>query len=101
MKTAAKSLRDREARRRAYMREFRKDVTYYESHKRELLKQYRNKYIVIANQQVFDVDTDRVALLDRAFRAFGNDPFFYTEVLEKPRVYRVPTFAVSRKPAGA
>ncbi|MBI5471191.1 MAG: hypothetical protein HY961_02465 [Ignavibacteriae bacterium] len=91
----------REARRRAYMREFRKNIAYYEAHKQQLLKKYRNKFIAVAGEQVIDADTNRIALLGRVFHAIGNDPVFITEVLRHPRVYRVPSLALFNKPKNA
>lgn len=73
--------------RAAYMREWRKNISYYENHKRELLKKYRNKWIAITNQEVLDVDKDRLALYDRVLKTVGDKPLFVTEVREKPRIY--------------
>ncbi len=87
----------RDARRRTYMREFNKNIAFYELHKSELLKKYRNKFIVIAKQNVVDADKDRVALIDRSYESMADEPWFFTEVLVKPRVYRVPSIDMFRK----
>jgi hypothetical protein len=90
----------REARRHAYMRAFKKNISFYDTHKRELLKKYRNKHIAILNKQVIDVDEDQRALFRRLLESVGDgEPFFVTEVLEKPRTVRLPSVKIIAKEA--
>ncbi|MBI5473144.1 MAG: hypothetical protein HY961_12445 [Ignavibacteriae bacterium] len=81
----------------ANMRKNDKNQAYYQAHKREFLKKYRNKYVAISNEQLIDVDADRIKLLDRVFERVGNEPFFYAQVTEKPRVVLVPSHSILRK----
>jgi hypothetical protein len=99
MRTTAKSRRDREARHRAYMREFKKNMAYYEAHKRELLKKYRNKHIAVLNSQVIDVDKNQKALIGRLLNTVADEPFFIAEVTEKPRVVRLPSIRIIAREA--
>lgn len=81
----------------ANMRKNERNREYYYAHKREILRRYRNKYIAISNEKIVDADADRIKLLDRVFDKLGDQPFFYTQVTDQPRVVRIPSHAVVRK----
>ncbi len=81
---------------RADQRQAEKNRAYYYAHKAELLRKYKNKYIAINDGQVVEVDKDRSQLLDRMFKKFGDQPFFFTQVTEQPRIVRIPSYALRK-----
>ena len=52
------------AEKQAELRRFRRDVTYYEAHREELLKQYPEQWVAFFNEQVVGADPDYERLLD-------------------------------------
>ena len=92
MKTAAR--RTRSERLKTRFPDFEKNRAYFYAHKPQLIKQYRNKYIAIWNQQVVDADKDRLALLRRVRAAVGYKPVFVILATEHQRILRVPTYAL-------
>lgn len=56
----------------------------YERRHRELLPQYRGRYIAMLNGQVIDDDTDRLALRRRVRKQHGQTPVFFTLVEDDP-----------------
>jgi predicted YcjX-like family ATPase len=69
---------------------------YYDAHREELLKKFRNKYIAISDRQVVAFDKDRNNLLDRVMEDYGDVPVFFTQVSLKPRVVHIPSYALVR-----
>ncbi len=47
---------------------------YFDAHKREFLRKYRNKYVAIWHGKVVDADYDRVVLTERVYSAHGYNP---------------------------
>ena len=63
--------------------------------KPELLKKYGGQWVGIVNEQVAEVGPDYASIAMRMDR-FGNAPMCISQVLEKPRVYKIPTRKVIR-----
>ncbi len=57
----------------------------------ELLKSYRGKFVAIYQGQVVDSDARMGELIWRVEQKLGDKPFYVDEVLETPRVYRIPS----------
>ncbi len=72
------------------------DMTWYEAHRRQLLRQYRDEYLAIVDRRVFDHDPDFSALAARVFAKVGVRPIFMPQCVEtdqtvhlrSPRVIR-------------
>jgi hypothetical protein len=73
---------------------FEKNRTYYHTHKQELLKQYRGKYIAIWDEQVIGVSENKFELMERVYQQIGNKPVFFTLVTATPTIVRVPSIYV-------
>ncbi|MCL4500021.1 MAG: hypothetical protein M1335_07270 [Chloroflexi bacterium] len=57
----------------------------------ELLKTYREKFVAIYKGRVVDSDGEEGELMYRVALKYGDTPVYIDEVLEKPRVYSVPS----------
>ena len=57
----------------------------------ELLKTHREKWVAIHKGQMVDSDTKPGELMYRIELKFGDEPVYIDEVLEAPRVYRIPS----------
>ncbi len=82
----------------AAVRENAENRKYYHARERTLLGKYRNQYVAIAEQRVIDADADRDLLLERMFKKLGKKPFFYARVTEHPRILRIRSHSMLRKP---
>jgi hypothetical protein len=51
------------------------ELNYYNEHKEELLRQYKDKYIVIKNNEVFGPYLTEQSAYRSAVERFGNEPF--------------------------
>ena len=56
----------------------------YERQHKELLAQYRGRYVAMRHGKVIDHDIDRLALRRRIRKQYGNVPFFFTLVEDEP-----------------
>ena len=75
--------REREAKTRAESNEaFERERAAFERLKPELLKTHRGKFVAIVNEQVVDMDTDRVQLVLRMHDRFGYRPI-YVQLVEE------------------
>ena len=89
--------REREARTRLRVDEaFERERAAFERLKPELLKTYRGKFVAVVNEQVADVDTDRVKLVLRVYDRFGYRPI-YVQLVEEhlPRLH-LPSVWIAR-----
>ncbi|MEW5718777.1 MAG: type II toxin-antitoxin system HicA family toxin [Chloroflexota bacterium] len=57
----------------------------------ELLQAYRGKFVAIYQGKVVDSDDKMGELIWRVERKLGDKSFYVDEVLETPRVYRIPS----------
>ena len=57
----------------------------------ELLKSYRSKFVAVYEGKVVDSDDKMGELIWRVEQNLGDKPFYVDEVLETPRVYRIPS----------
>jgi len=68
-----------------------KEVRFYEAHKAEFLKKYRNKFVAIRNGEVLGVGENSAQLIDEMWAEYGHDlPILFKQVLEREPIYRVP-----------
>lgn len=67
-----------------------KEWRFYQSHKAELLKKYRNKYVAIRNGEVIGVWDDYAKLMDEVRAEHGQVPILFHRVVEREPIYRVP-----------
>ena len=57
----------------------------------ELLKTHNGKWVAIYHSEVVDSDDKEGELIWRVEQKLGEEPFFVDQVLETPRVYRIPS----------
>jgi len=67
-----------------------KEVQFYEAHKTEFLKKYRNKFVAIRNGKVIGVGDNPAKLKDSVWAKHGDVPILFHRVVEREPVYRVP-----------
>lgn len=73
------------------------DMTWYDTHRRQLHRRYSGEYLAIVDRRVLDHDPDFSALAARVFAKVGNRPVFmprcvdsdHTVYLRSPRLVRV------------
>jgi hypothetical protein len=75
--------------------EFRKQWEAFQKLKPELLKKYPGQWVAIVNEQVVEVGPDFSTVAERMDR-FGDVPMCISQVLDKPRIYKLPTRKVIR-----
>jgi hypothetical protein len=75
---------------------FERERAAFERLKPQLLKTHRGKFVAVVDEQVVDLDTDRVRLALRVYDAFGYRPI-YVQVVDEhlPRV-RLPSVWIAR-----
>jgi len=76
--------------------EFEKQWQAFQRLKPELLKKYKGQWVAIVNEEVVEVGPDFATVAERTDR-FGNVAKCIGEVLEKPRVYHLPSPKVIRR----
>jgi hypothetical protein len=57
----------------------------------ELLKTHNGKWVAIFHGELVDSDDKEGELIWRGEQKLGEEPFFVDQVLETPRVYRIPS----------
>ncbi len=60
-----------------------KELAYYNSHKSEYLKQYKNSFVVIKNQKFLGAFTTEAQAYEAGLKEFGNQPFLIKQVVEE------------------
>jgi PHD/YefM family antitoxin component YafN of YafNO toxin-antitoxin module len=89
--------REREAKTRAVSNEaFERERAAFERLKPELLKTHRGKFVAVVNEQVVDMDTDRVKLVLRVYDRFGYRPIYVQLVEEHLPRRRLPSVWIAR-----
>jgi antitoxin (DNA-binding transcriptional repressor) of toxin-antitoxin stability system len=89
--------RKREAKTRAESDEaFERARAAFERLKPELLKTHRGKFVAVVNEQVVDVDTDRVKLVLRVYDRFGYRPIYVQLVEEHLPRRRLPSVWIAQ-----
>jgi antitoxin (DNA-binding transcriptional repressor) of toxin-antitoxin stability system len=89
--------REREARTRAVSDEaFERERAAFERLKPELLKTHHGKFVAVVNEQVVDMDIDRVKLILRVYDRFGYRPIYVQLVEEHPPRRRLPSVWIAR-----
>ena len=89
--------REREARTRTESDEtFERERAAFERLKPELLKTHRGQFVAVVNEQVVDVDTDRVKLVLRVYDRFGYRPIYVQLVEEHLPRRRLPSVWIAR-----
>ncbi len=67
-----------------------KELRFYEAHKAEFLKKYRNKFVAIRNGKVIGVGNNSAKLKDSVWAEHGDVPILFKQVLEREPHYRIP-----------
>jgi len=67
-----------------------KEWRFYQKHKAEFLKKYRNKYVAIRNGEVLGIGDNSAKLKDSVWAEHGDVPILFKQVLEREPHYRVP-----------
>ena len=75
---------------------FERERAAFERLKPELLKTHRGKFVAVVNEQVVDMDTDRVKLVLRVYDRFGYRPIYVQRVEEYPPRRRLPSVWIAR-----
>ena len=89
--------RKREARTRTESDEtFERERAAFERLKPELLKTHRGKFVAVVNEQVVDMDIDRVKLILRVYDRFGYRPIYVQLVEEHLPRRRLPSVWIAR-----
>jgi PHD/YefM family antitoxin component YafN of YafNO toxin-antitoxin module len=89
--------REREAKTRAVSDQaFERERAAFERLKPELLKTHRGKFVAVVNEQVVDMDTDRVKLVLRVYDRFGYRPIYVQLVEGHPPRRRLPSVWIAR-----
>ncbi len=73
-----------------FARAIMKESSFYQAHKAELLKKYRNKHVAIRNGEVIGFGNDSAKLMDKMWAEYGDVPILFTQVLEREPRYFVP-----------
>jgi len=90
--------REREAKTRAGSDEaFERARAAFERLKPELLKTHRGQFVAVVNEQVVDVDTDRVKLVLRVYDRLGYRPIYVQLVEEGLPRRRLPSVWIARR----
>jgi hypothetical protein len=76
------------------VREWERNAAYYDAHRREILRDYKGKFVAVWNSQVIDSDSNKLVLTKRVQERIGKQPAFFTEVTAKPKVYRFPSISL-------
>ncbi len=77
-------------RQQTFVKAINKEWRFYQTHKTEFLKKYRNKYVAIRNGKVLGVGQDSAKLMDEVWAEYGQVPILFHRVVEREPVYRVP-----------
>jgi hypothetical protein len=78
-------------RQQMFAKAIKKELRFYEAHKAEFLKKYRNKHIAIRNGEVIGVGDDSAKLMDKVWAEYGHDvPILFKHVVAREPHYRVP-----------
>jgi PHD/YefM family antitoxin component YafN of YafNO toxin-antitoxin module len=89
--------RKQEARTRTESDEaFERERAAFERLKPELLKTHRGQFVAVVNEQVVDVDTDRVKLVLRVYDRFGYRPIYVQLVEEHLPHRRLPSVWIAQ-----
>jgi len=79
------------ARQQMFAKSIRKELQFYEAHKTEFLKKYRNKFVAIRNGEVLGVGENSAQLIDEMWAEYGHDvPILFKHVVAREPHYRVP-----------
>ena len=82
-------------RQQMFVRAIKKELRFYEAHKVEFLKKYRNKHVAIRNGKVIGVGDDATALMDEVWAQYGHVPILFHQVVEHEPHYRLPNIRLA------
>jgi hypothetical protein len=78
-------------RQQKFARAIKKELRFYEAHKSEFLKKYRNKHVAIRNGEVLGVADDSAKLMDLVWAEYGYDvPILFKHAVAREPHYHVP-----------
>ena len=67
-----------------------RELQFYEAHRAEFLKTYRNKFVAIRNGEVIGVGDNSSKLKNSVWAKHGHVPILFKQVLEREPHYFVP-----------
>ncbi len=83
-------------RQQTFVKAIRKELQFYEAHKAEFLKKYRNKYVAIRDGEVLAAGKDSSKLMDEVWAKHGHVPILFHQVVEREPRYRVPNAKLAK-----
>jgi hypothetical protein len=79
-------------RQQLFAKAIKKELRFYETHKTDFLKKYRNKFVAIRNGKVLGVGENSAQLIDEMWAEYGYDvPILFKHVVAREPHYRVPS----------
>ncbi len=72
--------------------ELKKELEFYESKRAEWLKYYKNKFVLIKEEDAIDFFTTVEEAYKEGVKRYGNQPFLIKQILEEEPVEHVPAF---------
>lgn len=77
-----------------------KEREFFEKKKPELLKQYRNLFVLIKGDQLIGAFPNAESAYQEGLNSFGLEPFLVKQVLENEPIGVIPILSVVTKGAG-
>ena len=71
--------------------EFEEAVKFFNANKERLVKDYKNKFIAIVDNEVVDFDEDFSGLAERVYKKYGYRSIYMPKVTREPEVAHIPT----------
>jgi len=75
---------------------FEREKAAFERMLPQLLQQYPGKCVAIVNEQVVEIGEDKLDVVERVYRRFGQVTMYAQWVTDQPRVYHLPYRKVVR-----
>lgn len=82
-------------RQQTFVKAIKKELRFYEAHKAEYLKKYRNQFVALRNGKVLGVGGDSAKLMDEVWAEYGHVPILFKQVLEREPHYRLPNIKLA------
>ena len=64
---------------------------FFEEHRAELLRKYKNKFVAICDGRVVDFDEDEIRLAKRVYTQIGFLPIYIQKVVKERQKVRIPS----------
>jgi len=73
---------------------FEREIEYFKEHKEDLVKHYKDQYVVIKGDRFLGAYTTEAEAYEAALNEFGNVPFLIKKATEEEEIVRFPALAV-------